>query len=222
MAKTKKKFIDTSEWSKSDVGLNNVTNDAQLKIASNLSDVNNAASAFGNIKQAASESATGVVELATIAEIEAGSDAGKAMCPDQFAGSKFGKRILACKIFDDVTALATGAGKFIIPIPPELSGMNLVGVFTSVSTVSSSGAITVALRRIRTGTGSGTNDMLSTNITIDANEKSTSTAVTAAVINTSYDDVTQTSATQDEIAIDVDGAGTGAKGLMVLLSFQLP
>jgi hypothetical protein len=40
---------------------------------------------------------------------------------------------------------------------------------------------------------------------------------TAAVINTDYDDV----ATGDLIAIDVDVAGTGAKGLGVILTFSL-
>lgn len=66
---------------KGDVGLGNVSNDAQLKIASNLSDVNNAATAFGNIKQAATSTATGVVELATVAESEAKTDTTRAVTP---------------------------------------------------------------------------------------------------------------------------------------------
>lgn len=44
-----------------------------LAIANNLSDVGSAATAFGNIKQAASDSATGVVEIAVQAEMEAAS-----------------------------------------------------------------------------------------------------------------------------------------------------
>lgn len=43
-----------------------------LVAANNLSDVANPATAFGNIKQAATESVTGVVELATSAETDAG------------------------------------------------------------------------------------------------------------------------------------------------------
>jgi hypothetical protein len=70
---------------KGDVGLGNVTNDAQLKIASNLSDVNNAATAFGNIKQAATATATGVVELATQAEAEAQTDTARAVTPEGLA-----------------------------------------------------------------------------------------------------------------------------------------
>lgn len=47
--------------------------------ANNLSDVASAAAAFANIKQAASESATGVVELATTAEAKAGTDTSRAI-----------------------------------------------------------------------------------------------------------------------------------------------
>lgn len=49
--------------------------------ANNLSDVANAATAFGNIKQAATTSATGVVELATQAEVLAGTDTSRAVVP---------------------------------------------------------------------------------------------------------------------------------------------
>ncbi|MGB3684972.1 MAG: hypothetical protein WA991_04005 [Ornithinimicrobium sp.] len=47
----------------------------------NLGDVANAATAFGNIKQAASTSATGVVELATQAEAQAKSASDKVLTP---------------------------------------------------------------------------------------------------------------------------------------------
>jgi hypothetical protein len=50
-----------------------------LLAANNLSDVADAATAFANIKQAASESATGAVELATTAEAAAGSDTSRAV-----------------------------------------------------------------------------------------------------------------------------------------------
>jgi microcystin-dependent protein len=49
-----------------------------LLAANNLSDISNAATAFSNIKQAASESATGVVELATTSECSTGSDTARA------------------------------------------------------------------------------------------------------------------------------------------------
>lgn len=49
--------------------------------AQNLNDVANKPTAFSNIKQAATESATGVVELATNAEVATGSDTTRAVTP---------------------------------------------------------------------------------------------------------------------------------------------
>ena len=59
--------------------------DTKLAKASNLSDVANAATAFGNIKQAATTSATGVVELATQAEVLAGTDTSRPVVPIDLA-----------------------------------------------------------------------------------------------------------------------------------------
>jgi hypothetical protein len=61
--------------------------DAKLAAASNLSDVASAATAFANIKQAASDTATGVVELATNAETQAGSDGARAVTPAGLASA---------------------------------------------------------------------------------------------------------------------------------------
>jgi len=52
-----------------------------LRASNNLSDVGTAATAFTNIKQAASATATGVVELATDAETSTGTDAARATTP---------------------------------------------------------------------------------------------------------------------------------------------
>lgn len=57
----------------------------KLTKADNLSDVANAATAFGNIKQAASATATGVVELATQAEAQAKTDTTRALTPASVA-----------------------------------------------------------------------------------------------------------------------------------------
>jgi hypothetical protein len=65
---------------------------------------------------------------------------------------------------------------------------------------------------------SGTNrDLLSTNITIDANEDGTETA-TAETINTSNDDL----ATGEWLRFNIDGAGTGTQGLYVTVVLQKP
>jgi hypothetical protein len=65
-----------------------------------------------------------------------------------------------------------------------------------------------------------TRNMLSTNMSIDSQERSTLTAATPAVINTSYDDV----ATGDLITsmIETVHSGTAAKGLYVVPTFRLP
>jgi len=67
--------------------------------------------------------------------------------------------------------------------------------------------------RVRGGTPV---DVLSTAITVDASETSSYTAATAPVINTSNDDVL----TGDFLRVDIDGAGTGAKGLIVMATLQ--
>lgn len=54
-----------------------------LTAANNLSDVSSAPTSFTNIKQAASKTATGVVEFATIAEYRTGTDTGRALVVDQ-------------------------------------------------------------------------------------------------------------------------------------------
>lgn len=161
----------------------------------------------------ASTTVSGISELAIASELNTGTDTARAVTPDALAGSSLGKRVIMLKIFDDTTALATGDGKLIFPITTEFNGMNLVDADAHVSTVSSSGTPTVMIRNV-----TDAQDMLSTAITIDANEKTSYTAATAPVINGTYDDV----ATGDEIAIDVDVTGTGSKGLTVMLSFQLP
>ena len=82
---------------KADVGLGNVDNtsdaakpvstaqqtaiNGRLEKSANLSDVANATTAFTNIKQNATTTATGVVELATVAEAESKTDATRAVTP---------------------------------------------------------------------------------------------------------------------------------------------
>ena len=62
-------------------------------------------------------------------------------------------------------------------------------------------------------------DVLSTALTIDANEYDSKDATTPAVINTSNDDV----ATGDQYRrVNVDSAGTGTRGLGCRSQYQLP
>jgi len=152
-------------------------------------------------------------KIASSAEVDTGTDNEKYVTPDAFAGSSRGKRIVQVKVFDDATAATTGDGKAIFFVPVELNGMNLVDCEVYVTGASSSGALTVMIRNV-----TQTADMLSVAITIDVSENSSLTAATAPTIDTNNDDV----ATGDLIAIDVDGAGTSAEGLGVVLSFQTP
>jgi hypothetical protein len=150
---------------------------------------------------------------ASSAEINTGTEDNKYVTPDGLAGSNIGTKMIQLKIIDDATALTTGDGKIIFMIPEEMNGMNLVKAHAMVSTVSSSGTPTIQIRNVTDSV-----DMLSTKITIDASEYTSYTAATAPVIDTSKDDV----ATGDRIAIDVDSAGSGAKGLTIFLAFRLP
>jgi hypothetical protein len=170
---------------------------------------------------AATDALAAHVELATLAELEAGTDTGRVVTPDALAGSNFGERIIGILVSDPGgDAITTGDGKVYARIPSSLTGMDLVAVAASVSTVSSSGAVTVMVRRSRRSSATArTNaDMLSVSLTIDVSEFDSIDAATAATINTANDDVV----TGDHIHIDIDGAGTGAKGLYVELIFKLP
>lgn len=114
------------------------------------------------------------------------------------------------------SAIATGDSQGVpFVVPAFMNGWKLKSVQGHVTTVSSSGLPTVQVRN-----ATGPVDMLSTKLSIDATEKDSATAATAAVIDTaSSHDVL---ATGDEIWIDVDVAGTGAKGLSVTLGIGAP
>ena len=156
---------------------------------------------------------TGDQSYASISETNTGTEAAKIVTPDGLAGSNFGKVIVDIGVLGIADAWAVGDGKYTWYAPAKVNGMNLVDVFASLDTVSSSGIPTVQIHNLRHA-----NDVLSTKLTIDASEKTSGTAATAAVINATYDDV----ATNDGFRIDIDVAGTGTTGLMVRLVFQLP
>lgn len=109
---------------------------------------------------------------------------------------------IAIALSDETTTITTGVGKAYLHLPYQ---MNVTAVFAELNTVSSSGLVTVDINE---GAGAGTS-ILSTKLTIDASEETSGTAATAAVIS-------DTSLAQyARISFDIDGAGTGAKGLKV-------
>lgn len=202
---------------KSDLSLDNVENTALSTWAGSANITTVGTLSSGNADAAvtnASTTAKGKVELATATETTTGTDETRAVTPDGLAGSNYGKRVVSIAVTDPAgDALTTGDGKAYIRIPSTINGWNLIGIEGHVTTASSSGNPSIALYNV-----TDSQDMLSVNLTIDANEKDSSTAETPPTINTSYDDV----ATGDELRIDIDGAGTGAKGLIIDLIFQLP
>ena len=104
---------------------------------------------------------------------------------------------------DETTALTTGTAKITFRMP---YGMTLTGVRASLSTAQTGGAIfTVDINE------NGVS-ILSTKLTIDNAEKTSTTAATAAVISDSA------LADDAEITIDIDQVGDGtAKGLKITL-----
>lgn len=134
----------------------------------------------------------------------------------------FAAPVLSYKVFADagmglassVTVVSTGDGKLIRGVPDWLDGYQLVAVHAYVTTASSSGAVTVMVRNVTQAA-----DMLSTAITIDSGDLDSEDAAVAAAIDAGAAQVTAA----DQIAVDIDGAGTGAKGLGVDLLFgRLP
>jgi hypothetical protein len=121
--------------------------------------------------------------------------------------------VLFIKVFSDAQVVTTGDGKFIFEVSEDMNGMNLTKIETYVTTVSSSGKPTVQIRNVTQAA-----DMLTTKCEIDASEKNSKDAATQPVISATNDDV----AWGDHIAVDVDVAGTGAKGLGVILTFRVP
>jgi hypothetical protein len=122
-----------------------------------------------------------------------------------------GNRVVTLLVSDpNGSAITTGDGKAYYPVPSTLNGMNLVSVAAFLTTTSSSGIPTVQIHNL-----TQTADMLTTKLTIDAGELTSATAATPAVIDTGNDDV----ATGNMLRIDIDVAGTGAKGLIVEMQF---
>ena len=102
---------------------------------------------------------------------------------------------------DETTAIAAGTAKLTMRMP---HAMTLTAVRASLTTVSSSGVVTVDINE-------GGVSILSTKLTIDASELTSTTAAAAAVISDSA------LADDAQITFDIDTAGTGAAGLKVWL-----
>ena len=119
--------------------------------------------------------------------------------------------LLATDDYATATAVADGAGYFVIP--KEMNGLNLIRCVATVITAGTTGTTDIQIHNVTDAA-----DMLSTKLTIDSTEKSSSTAATPYVINAATDDVAE----NDVIRIDVDAISTTpAEGLLVTLTFSL-
>lgn len=109
--------------------------------------------------------------------------------------------VISVAVSDESTAITTGTAKVTFRMP---FAMTLTAVRASLSVTSSSGNPTVDINE-------GGSTILSTKLSIDSGELTSTTAATAAVISDAN------LADDAEITIDIDTAGTGAKGLKVTL-----
>ena len=116
--------------------------------------------------------------------------------------ARYGAASIIIAVGDETTAITTGTAKVTFRTPCALTG---VTVRASLATASSSGIPTVDIN-------DGGVSILSTKLTIDAGELTSVTAATAAVVSDS------SLADDAEITIDIDVAGTGAKGLKVVIN----
>lgn len=114
--------------------------------------------------------------------------------------------VLIVAIGDETTEITTGAAKTTFRMP---FAMTLLEVRASLTTASSSGAPTFDVNE----TGAS---ILSTKLSIDSGEKTSTTAATPPVISDPE------LADDAEVTIDVDTAGTGATGAKVYLLGRRP
>ena len=108
------------------------------------------------------------------------------------------EEIIIVALSDETTDLTTGTGKASFHMP---FAMTLTGVKASVNTAPAGQEIEVDINE-------GGSTILTTKLTIDAGEKTSLTAATAAVIGGAGPDL----ADNAEITFDIDQVGTSTKG----------
>jgi hypothetical protein len=107
-------------------------------------------------------------------------------------------------------------GVLYFTVPPQLDGYSITSVAATLpGGASNTGGLLIQIARRRGGT---TVDTLSTRISIDEAESSSSTAAVPAVVNGANASLQ----TGDILRVDVDAAGVDAFGLQVIVTADLP
>jgi hypothetical protein len=121
-------------------------------------------------------------------------------------GTFSGEQFMIMALSDETTALTTGTAKLTWRAPFALTLTQIPRA--SLATASTSGLVTVDINE------AGTSVLGVNKLSIDANEKTSTTAATPTTL-------ADTSIADDaEITFDIDAAGTGAKGLRVILYYK--
>jgi hypothetical protein len=107
---------------------------------------------------------------------------------------------------DEISTITTGSAKVTFRAPFAMTLTQIPRA--SLNTSSTSGNPTVDINK------NGTSVLGANKLSIDANEKTSVTAATATTL------ATTAIADDDEITFDVDVAGTGAKGLKVVIYYK--
>jgi len=151
--------------------------------------------------------ASAAIALSKIAFPSQSGNANKVLKTDGSAISwGYPEECFTIAVSDETTDITTGTAKVTFRAPFAFTIPRIPRA--SLSTASSSGLPEVNIKVAGT-------TIFSTKLTIDATEKTSTTAATAAVLTT-----TPTTVSDDaEITIDIDTAGTGAKGLKVYLFY---
>ena len=180
----------------------------------------NLAGTGGLVLTATSSASTGIV-IASTGSIQMGSygsgtftgTAAKMLAVDSSGNiieedvATVSPRSLTVACSDETTALATGTEKATFRMPEAAT---ITGVRASLTTAPVGSVLTVDINK-------GGTSVLSTKLTIDAGEKTSTTAAAAAVIDTNQDDV----ADDTEMTIDIDtvGSTTAGAGLKVTIYY---
>lgn len=122
-----------------------------------------------------------------------------------------GMAVYEIKIFEDINVVVVGDGKFWWPIPAELDLAEIIKVETGISTVSSSGPVELQLRHFTANGTVDSGDVLTNKAAITVgNKNDDNTATVTGGTRVLHDG--------DWLRCDVDAAGSGAKGLAVMVT----